>query len=86
MSKYEVGDIVTGCVTGIESYGVFVNLDEYYTGLIHISEISNLFVRYISDYVEIGQQIKCKVIEKDDRFKQITIKFSKFCKWFYIIL
>ena len=66
MSKYKVGDIVIGCVTGIEKYGIFVNLDEYYTGLIHISEISNLYVREISDYVEIGQTIKCKVIEKDD--------------------
>jgi general stress protein 13 len=76
MSKYEVGDIVVGCVTGIEKYGIFVNLDEYYTGLIHISEISNLYVREINDYVEIGQTIKCKVIEKDEDNKHIKLSIK----------
>ena len=40
MDKYKVGKIVVGNVTGIEKYGIFVCLDDYYTGLIHISEIS----------------------------------------------
>ena len=52
MSKYEIGQIVTCCVTGIEKYGIFVNLEEYYSGLIHISEISSQFVRNINDYVD----------------------------------
>ena len=51
MSKYECGKIVTGCVTGVENYGIFVSLDEYYSGLIHISEISTKFVKDINDYV-----------------------------------
>ena len=49
MSKYEVGKIVIGCVTGVENYGIFVSLDEYYSGLIHISEISTKFVKDIND-------------------------------------
>ena len=55
MSKYEVGNIVTGNVTGIEKYGIFVSLDEYYSGLIHISEISDNFVRDINKFVNIGE-------------------------------
>ncbi len=66
MAKYEKGKIVSGCVTGIESYGVFVSLDEYYSGLIHISEISNGFVRNINDYVNIGETIKVKIVDVDD--------------------
>lgn len=66
MAKYEKGKIVTGCVTGIENYGVFVGLDEYYSGLIHISEISNGFVRNINDYVNIGETIKVKIVDVDD--------------------
>jgi general stress protein 13 len=66
MSKYEKGKIITGCVTGIENYGIFVTLDEYYSGLIHISEISNNFVRNISDYVNVGETIKAKVVDIDD--------------------
>ena len=41
MTKYKVGSTVTGNVTGIEKYGAFVSLDDYYSGLIHISEISD---------------------------------------------
>ena len=39
MSKYKIGNVVKGTVTGIETYGAFVSLDEYDSGLIHISEI-----------------------------------------------
>lgn len=66
MSKYGKGKIITGCVTGVENYGIFVTLDEYYSGLIHISEISNNFVRNINDYVNIGETIKAKVVDVDD--------------------
>ncbi len=65
-NKYQVGNIVTGCVTGIEKYGIFVSLDNYYSGLIHISEISEGFVRNISDYVNIGETIKVKIISIDN--------------------
>ena len=40
MNIYKVGKIVKGTVTGIENYGAFVSLENDYTGLIHISEIS----------------------------------------------
>ena len=63
MNKYKVGDIVTGCITGIEKYGFFVNIDNEYSGLIHISEISNNYVRNINDYARIGEIIQAKVIE-----------------------
>lgn len=41
MSDYKVGKIVKGTITGIQKYGIFVDLDNYYSGLIHISEISD---------------------------------------------
>lgn len=66
MVKYEKGSITTGCVTGIEKYGIFVGLDEYYSGLIHISEISDGFVKNVSDYVNLGETIKVKVLESND--------------------
>ena len=52
MGKYKVNDIVEGLVTGITEYGIFVSLDEYYSGLIHISEISDNFVRDINNFVK----------------------------------
>lgn len=65
-NRYKVGSIVTGCVTGIEKYGIFVSLDSYYSGLIHISEVSDSFVRNLNDYVSIGETIKVKILEVDD--------------------
>lgn len=76
MKKYENGEIVTGCVTGIEKYGVFVNLDEYYSGLIHISEISENFVRNIHDYVKIGETIKAKVLEENTKEHHVKLSIK----------
>ena len=66
MKKFKIGEEVTCSVTGIEKYGIFVSLDDYYSGLIHISEISSNFVRNINDYVKIGETIKAKVIDEDE--------------------
>ena len=66
MSKFIKNEIVEGCVTGIEKYGIFVTLDEYYSGLIHISEISDGFVRDINKVANIGETIKVRVLESDD--------------------
>lgn len=66
MEKYRIGNIVKGTVTGIESYGVFVSFDEFYSGLIHISEISDGYVKNIHDYVNIGDTIYVKILDIDD--------------------
>ena len=66
MSKLLKDEIVEGCVTGIEKYGIFVTLDEYYSGLIHISEISDGFVRDINKVANIGETIRVRVLESDD--------------------
>lgn len=78
MAKYETGEIVLGCVTGIEKYGIFVNLDEYYSGLIHISEVSSSFVRNINDYVKIGETIKVKVLEEDEKSHHVKLSIKDF--------
>lgn len=74
--EYIEGKIVKGHVTGIESYGIFMSFDEYYTGLIHISEISDNFVRNINDYVEIGETIKAKILEVDNINYQLKLSIK----------
>ena len=66
MGKYKKNEVVEGLVTGIEQYGIFVSLDEYYSGLIHISEISDGYVKDINNFVKVGETIKVRVIEIDD--------------------
>lgn len=74
--EYKKGTIVTGCVTGIEKYGIFVSLDNYYSGLVHISEISDSFVRNINDYVNIGETINVKILDvnENDFHLKLSIK------------
>ncbi len=66
MATYKKGKIVEGTVTGIESYGIFISLQEYYTGLIHISEISHGFVRNVTDFVNIGDTINVEILDIDE--------------------
>lgn len=64
MSKYKKDSIVTGTVVGVEKYGVFVKLDKYYSGLIHISEISDSYIVDINDYLRLGDKVKARVINE----------------------
>ena len=73
MAKYEKDEIITGYVTGIEPYGIFVSLDDYYDGLIHISEISSDFVRNVSDYAKMGETIKVKVLDVNEKKHHIKL-------------
>ena len=66
MTKYRKGRVVRGTVTGIENYGIFVSLDEYYSGLIHISEISHGFVKDIDNFVKIGETIYVEILDVDE--------------------
>ena len=76
MSKYEKGKIIKGVVSGIESYGAFVTFDEYYTGLIHISEISHGYVKQISDYVNIGETIYTEIIDVDKKLNHLKLSIK----------
>ncbi len=71
MSKYKIGDIVRGKVTGIENYGIFIVFDDGGSGLIHISEISRSFVKNVGDYANIDEIIKARIIgiEDDNHYK-----------------
>ena len=76
MTKYQKGSIIRGTVTGIESYGVFVSCDEYYSGLIHISEISYGFVKNITDYVNIGDVIYVEILDVDESLGQLKLSIK----------
>lgn len=76
MVKYSQGKIVKGVVSGIENYGAFVKLDEYYSGLIHISEISNGFVKDINDYMKIGDEIYVEILNIDEDLSQMKLSIK----------
>lgn len=66
MSTFKVGDVVSGKIAGIQSYGAFVALDNSTQGLVHISEITHGFVKDIHDFLEVGQEVKVKILDIDE--------------------
>ncbi len=58
----EVGAIVEGKVTGLTAFGAFVSLPDGKSGMVHISEVSNTYVKEIKDFLKEGQDVKVKVV------------------------
>ena len=75
----KIGDIVYGKVTNILGYGAFVLVEEY-DGLIHISEFSDHFVRDIKEFVNIGDEVKLKIIEIDEENKRFKLSYKQLHK------
>jgi len=70
------GDIVTGKITGIKPYGAFVHIDEETDGLIHISEISDGFVRNIEDFLAVGDSVRLEVLGFTEDHK-VSLSFKR---------
>ncbi len=73
--QLEVGMIFSGKVTGITKFGVFVDIGEGKTGMVHISEVSTSYVKDISDHLSMGDTVKVKVLGISDEGKiSLSIK------------
>ena len=72
----QIGEIVSGKITGIKDYGAFVQVDDY-CGLIHISEFSDGYVRNINDIVAIGDVVSVEVLEVDEEEKRLKLSYKK---------
>jgi len=70
-----VGEIVEGKVTGITNFGVFVDLGEGKSGMVHISEVAQTYVSEIRDHVKENDVVKMKVLNiTDDGKISLSIK------------
>ena len=65
----EVGSIVEGVVTGITNFGAFVELPGGKVGLIHISEVADVYVRDVKDFLKEQDPVKVKVLSVDPNGK-----------------
>lgn len=70
----EVGSIVDGKVAGITNFGAFVQLPEGITGLVHISEIAEEYVKDIKNHLQENQEVKVKVLSMDNGKISLSIK------------
>lgn len=74
VGKYEVGDTLTGEVTGAVDFGIFVKIESGLEGLVHISELDWGLVEDTRNLYKVGDKVKVKVIEvKDDKIS-LSIK------------
>nr|MDH3174946.1 S1 domain-containing post-transcriptional regulator GSP13 [Bacillus pumilus] len=72
-TKFEVGSVYTGKVTGLQAYGAFVALDEETQGLVHISEVTHGFVKDINEHLSIGDEVQVKVLSVDEKGGKISL-------------
>jgi ribosomal protein S1 len=81
ISKYNIGDVLEGVVTGVVDFGIFVKIDDEVEGLIHKSEIDWGLVENTKDYAKVGDRVKVEVIEiKDDKIS-LSMKKLKENPW-----
>ncbi|MDY0323486.1 MAG: S1 domain-containing RNA-binding protein [Candidatus Carbobacillus sp.] len=65
----EVGSRLQGKVTGITNFGAFVELEEGVTGLVHISEVDNAYVKDINDFLKVNDVVTVKVLKVEPNGK-----------------
>ena len=70
---YKVNDVIYVTIASVTPYGAFVNADDGYTGLIHISEINGKYIKDISKYFNIGNIVEVTVIGIDEEKKQLSL-------------
>lgn len=72
------GQILTGKVTGITNFGAFVQMETGDTGLVHISEVADTYVKDIHEFIKVDDEVKVKVLNVDDKGKiGLSIKQAK---------
>lgn len=81
VSKYQVGDVVEGEISGIVDFGAFVKIEEGLEGLIHISEIDWGLVEDPRQFFKEGDKVRAKVIEAQDNKISLSIKALKENPW-----
>ncbi len=73
--QFEVGQIVEGKITGITNFGVFVDLGDSKSGMVHISEVAKSYVTDIHEHVKENDVVKMKVLSVGDDGKiSLSIK------------
>jgi small subunit ribosomal protein S1 len=81
IDHYTLGDEVTGEVTGIVDFGIFVKLEEGLEGLVHISEIDWALVENPRALYKVGEKVKVKIIDIKDGKVSLSIKALKENPW-----
>jgi small subunit ribosomal protein S1 len=75
-TRYKIGDLVTGKVSKVASFGAFIQLADEIDGLVHISQISNDRVEKVKEVLKIGQEVSARVIKVDKTERRIGLSIK----------
>jgi uncharacterized protein len=76
IADVEVGMTLEGVVTNVTKFGAFVDIGVHQDGLVHISELSNRYIKEPSEAVKTGQIVKVKVLGVDAKAKRIALSIK----------
>ena len=76
LADVQVGMVLEGVVTNVTKFGAFVDIGVHQDGLVHISELSNRFIKEPSEAVKTGQIVKVKVLSVDAKAKRIALSIK----------
>jgi len=79
-AHFKIGDVVTGLVTKLTSFGAFVDLKDGIDGLVHISQITEARVEKVKDVLKAGEAVTARVIkiDRDERRLGLSIKAANY--------
>jgi uncharacterized protein len=76
IADVQTGQVLEGVVTNVTKFGAFVDIGVHQDGLVHISELSNRFIKDPSEAVKTGQIVKVKVLSVDTKAKRIALSIK----------
>ena len=77
LSDLQVGMELEGIITNVANFGAFVDIGVHQDGLVHISQLANRFVRDPKEIVQVGQVVKVRVLEVQEKLKRISLSLRK---------
>ena len=77
LKDLQPGMTLTGTVRNVIDFGVFVDIGVHQDGLVHISQISNKFLKHPSEAVSVGDVVKVAVLEVDEKKKRIALSMKQ---------
>jgi uncharacterized protein len=77
MEDLREGMTVNGIITNVTNFGAFVDVGVHQDGLVHISELSQGYVRSPEDVVRVGQQVSVRVLKVDIGLRRISLSLRQ---------
>ncbi len=75
--RYHIGDLVTGTITKLASFGAFARVDEGIEGLIHVSELSDRRINHPKEVVKEGDVLQLRVIKIDSARRRLGLSLKR---------